>query len=909
MTSRDEKSHPWLWDSHISPKNSGWLEENLEGMDKHVKTMLKLIEEDADSFAKKAEMYYKKRPELINHVEEFYRMYRSLAERYDHLTGELRKNIPTDLKKQYGLHDDSSAGSQHSTKVEIKGRAAGFDFFLGSRNTDGSKKGYGNSDDSSSISISDDSEKSPKPHLDLQILKEQKERYRTEFEKVQEEYCILQQKTRELQEGILHLKEGNEIPRKEAEGKLDNMVNLQEWIAGLQTRNSELESQIRSMAVQVEQSGRSNEILQKEDGQLVVGLQGPGKMTHELEMEIQDLQKKLHISQEENVALRLDFQRCHQDYEMAESRIREMETDTSAQKRQIHTLEVEIDNMKHKLSVMQEENNISHLQNETGNQKLCHTESEIKHFQEENESLMKENSVKTIHVNDLELLNSNLLKEKEQLGAELLLKASMLGGMEEKLNNLRKQNQMLSVKLDASQEQNVQIETLKGSIFGLQEQNKTLSDQLLESRKKNSMLETRLSKLEAENRQLQSELEKLREVLQKWEHEAHVLITENEALENNNLSGKQQLLFPKSTCHLLNDDAEQLRALETEQMQQKTFHEHVLELEQLILHLKEEHAHLKTEFHKEVEEGQKLKVELEKLHTELVFFNAENNSPKLEISSKEEPLKKLAGDDDYIREENVTLKRDITDTPDHVQKLKEECRKLRINIYQTALMKEEENLLLRNSLRTLLQENGKLKDDLQNACKESEELAGKISVIKEELLQLQEKNTSLEEQIATSDAIIKNLKDKADMLHIKSEKLEAGMAHIYIQKGELLRKRDEISNQELSYVLSEINNLKVNVLSETNDPKVGVQSKAEQTLEIEKLRTKMMKLDEKNKRLLEDSSKQINEKNELLQDVNHLRKEKLDLQQATLARKQSMKSMEFTIGCLLIHSFIRIIQG
>jgi len=87
----DEKSHSWWWDSHISPKNSRWLEENLEGMDKHVKTMLKLIEEDADSFAKKAEMYYKKRPELLNQVEEFYRMYRSLAERYDHLTGELRK--------------------------------------------------------------------------------------------------------------------------------------------------------------------------------------------------------------------------------------------------------------------------------------------------------------------------------------------------------------------------------------------------------------------------------------------------------------------------------------------------------------------------------------------------------------------------------------------------------------------------------------------------------------------------------------------------------------------------------------------------------------------------------------------------------------------------------------------------
>lgn len=53
--------------------------------------MLKIIEEDADSFSKKAELYFKKRPELIKFVEETYRAYRALAERYDHISGELHK--------------------------------------------------------------------------------------------------------------------------------------------------------------------------------------------------------------------------------------------------------------------------------------------------------------------------------------------------------------------------------------------------------------------------------------------------------------------------------------------------------------------------------------------------------------------------------------------------------------------------------------------------------------------------------------------------------------------------------------------------------------------------------------------------------------------------------------------------
>ncbi|XP_057507470.1 protein NETWORKED 1D-like [Actinidia eriantha] len=83
--------YSWWWDSHISPKNSKWLQENLTDMDAKVKAMIKLIEEDADSFARRAEMYYKKRPELMKLVEEFYRAYRALAERYDNATGVLRQ--------------------------------------------------------------------------------------------------------------------------------------------------------------------------------------------------------------------------------------------------------------------------------------------------------------------------------------------------------------------------------------------------------------------------------------------------------------------------------------------------------------------------------------------------------------------------------------------------------------------------------------------------------------------------------------------------------------------------------------------------------------------------------------------------------------------------------------------------
>ncbi|XP_028802158.1 protein NETWORKED 2A-like [Neltuma alba] len=59
-------------------------------MEEKVAETLQILEDDGDSFAQRAEMYYKKRPELVSFVEETFRAYRALAERYDHLSRELQ---------------------------------------------------------------------------------------------------------------------------------------------------------------------------------------------------------------------------------------------------------------------------------------------------------------------------------------------------------------------------------------------------------------------------------------------------------------------------------------------------------------------------------------------------------------------------------------------------------------------------------------------------------------------------------------------------------------------------------------------------------------------------------------------------------------------------------------------------
>ncbi|KAF0923838.1 hypothetical protein E2562_007697 [Oryza meyeriana var. granulata] len=84
-------AYSWWWASHIRTTQSKWLDTTIHEMEDRVKAMLKLIGADGDSFGKKAELYFKSRPELINHVEEMFRSYQALADRYDRISSELHK--------------------------------------------------------------------------------------------------------------------------------------------------------------------------------------------------------------------------------------------------------------------------------------------------------------------------------------------------------------------------------------------------------------------------------------------------------------------------------------------------------------------------------------------------------------------------------------------------------------------------------------------------------------------------------------------------------------------------------------------------------------------------------------------------------------------------------------------------
>uniref|UniRef100_A0A453LRB2 NAB domain-containing protein n=1 Tax=Aegilops tauschii subsp. strangulata TaxID=200361 RepID=A0A453LRB2_AEGTS len=143
-----KRKYSWWWDSHICPKNSKWLQENLEDMDSKIKLMIKIIEEDAESFAKKAEMYYRRRPELMALLEELYRAYRALAERYDHAAGDLRqahRKIAEAFPDQVLMDPDDDLPAESATTETDQDNAEMARYFLSFMNA-GDPKMHGKDD-------------------------------------------------------------------------------------------------------------------------------------------------------------------------------------------------------------------------------------------------------------------------------------------------------------------------------------------------------------------------------------------------------------------------------------------------------------------------------------------------------------------------------------------------------------------------------------------------------------------------------------------------------------------------------------------------------------------------------------------------------------------------------------------
>ncbi|XP_057548920.1 protein NETWORKED 4A-like [Amaranthus tricolor] len=491
--SESRKSGSWWWDSHIG-RNARWLAENLEEMDRHYKHMLKLIQGDGDSLAKKADMYYQKRPELISHVEEFYRMYKSLAERYEHLTGEVRKNIPPDLQSQGSVGSDASADvisfwSPQESKISHRKtgpRAAGFEFFLGPKksNVDHSAKGdetpsisdseteYSESDVSSMYSYPGTSVNTGEDELHAKSLESE-----TESCDVEKSPLQLQENRNALRKissgnvDYVHpkivdyeeeLRMANEKIRLLEEEIANSKTELQKFTLSESSSNSVLEDpdvesmleldvsrsqhKIRAMCEELRITNRRLEVLDKEVTQL-------RKENRDSSENIRKMQDLLRIAQKDAAIWKAKIESEKRQSGKLQERIARYKTSLADRENEVRDLKDVISDVNRKYQLHAE---ISRLTDEKTRLEEKLRESEVNYhlletqlgalerkLNEENERLKAEIAEKThrlemseTDLDEYKLKHENLLNESDKLNVELSLRNDQIAEMEKHLQHL-----------------------------------------------------------------------------------------------------------------------------------------------------------------------------------------------------------------------------------------------------------------------------------------------------------------------------------------------------------------------------------------------------------------------------------------------------------------------------------------
>ncbi|KAL0421625.1 UNVERIFIED_CONTAM: Kinase-interacting protein 1 [Sesamum latifolium] len=90
-------------------------------LDDKIKTILNLIEDDGETFAKRAEMYYQKKPQLIEMVQDLHSSYRALADKYDQLRSESsiktsnNESISSPLRKMQPFEDSAEVKAHQNS--------------------------------------------------------------------------------------------------------------------------------------------------------------------------------------------------------------------------------------------------------------------------------------------------------------------------------------------------------------------------------------------------------------------------------------------------------------------------------------------------------------------------------------------------------------------------------------------------------------------------------------------------------------------------------------------------------------------------------------------------------------------------------------------------------------------------
>ncbi|XP_062204062.1 protein NETWORKED 1A-like [Phragmites australis] len=631
------RKYSWWWDSHISPKNSKWLQENLTDMDSKIEVMIKIIDEDADSFARRAEMYYKRRPELMSLLEELYRAYRALAERYDHAAGELRqahRKMAEAFPDEFQLDlDDDLPAETASTETETDSRDM-TPFFLSFINAGDSKKCAKDDQDHeklqkeiSSLSrenqdlkkkISSVLEKSDKAESEVLCLREALAQQEAEKEAAFSQCQQSSDRLQNLKSEILHTQEEFKRLKEEMQNGLQNLSTAEERCLQLEKANQNLhleldklkhaskekheelnekhveleklsisiqEEQLKRMQAEMARLSLEKQLAQSKEKLRLLSLEKHGEASKNKDIEATKvvLQKELEKTQEEN--RKLDDQN-----HSSTSVIIRLQDEIISLKNAQQRLEEEVSRHVEEKKVLQHE--ISHLKDDRG-------DLDRKHFSIKEQIQVVNFNVESLQSLAQEVRDGNVeLKEtiKSHEGGKTLYVENLM-----QLERTLEKNANLERSLSAA---TTEIEGLREKKAALEESCKHLNSKINGHQSERAMFIARIEgvshtmgKLSEKNVFLENllsdnntELEILRRKLKDLDESTHTLRGQNSILRSEKRTLVGEVDSINSALLSLETQYAELegRHLDLEQDKNKVLDE-VIKLRELLMLEKEKH--------------------------------------------------------------------------------------------------------------------------------------------------------------------------------------------------------------------------------------------------------------------------------------------------------------------------------
>ncbi|KAM1042003.1 hypothetical protein FF1_031157 [Malus domestica] len=794
------RKYSWWWDSHISPKNSRWLQENLTDMDAKVKHMIKLIELDADSFARRAEMYYKQRPELMKLVEEFYRAYRALAERYDHATGALRQAHRTMAEAfpnqvPFAMGDDSPAGSSaseadprtpempHPMRAfldldEMPKDAPG----ISSSHFLGVKKNGAYTDESDSGT----SRMGLKQLNDLFGSGEGRAKKGLNFPDEEE-------KDRSMQDNETHNVKARSLSESDRLGKAETEIS------NLKVALAKLEAEKEAGLLQYQQCLERLNNLESEVARAHEDSRGLNERASKAEAEVQASKEALAKLESERDASLLQYQQCLEKITNLEDSISCAQKDAAELNDRASKVETEAGTLKQDLAKVVAEKEAALAQYQQCLEMISNLEEKILHIEEDTRRI-NERAVKAEgEVETLKQAIAKLNEEKEAAALQYHQCLETISALEHKIASAQEEAQRLHseiddgiAKLKGSEEKCILLaqsnQTLQSELESLVQKMESQGEELTEKQKElgrlwTSIREERLRFLEAETafQTLQHLHSQSQEELRSMYSELH-----NGALIMKDMETRNQVLEDE----VQNSKEENKRLSElnlSSSMSIKNLQDEILILRETIRKLEEELGLRVDQRNALQQEIYCLKEELNGLNKKHQVMLEQVESVGLNPECLASSVKELQGEKSQLEQ---MCEADRSEKAALLEKLE---------IMQKLL---EKNVLLENSLSDLNLElegvRGKVKE-LEESCQshleekgtiaaENAALLSQLQIMTENLKKSSENNKILENSLCDANAELEGLR-------VKSKSLEESCLLLDNEKSGLTKERENVVSE------------------------------------------------------------------------------------------------------------------